>query len=55
MTVPAIVELVAYAIIGLACFLVAGGAIFLAALSAYERVGDWWLEKTVARRSASGK
>jgi hypothetical protein len=49
-----IIELVAYAIIGLAGFLVAGAAIFLAALRAYERVEDWWLERT-ARKGTSGK
>jgi hypothetical protein len=48
-TAVPIVELLAYAIIGLAIFLTVGGAIFLAGINAYERVEDWRASR-LARR-----
>jgi hypothetical protein len=40
-----IIELVAYAIIGLAGFLTVGGVIFLASLSVYERIEHWRVDR----------
>jgi hypothetical protein len=41
----AILETVAYSIIGLAGFLFVGGGVFLAAVSGYERLGNWLVER----------
>lgn len=49
-TLP-IIELVAYAIIGLSCLLFVGGAVFLMALNAYESLENWRVERKVRKGS----
>ena len=40
-----IMEWISYVIIGLACFLTVGGAIFLAAVEVYERIENWQMTR----------
>ena len=54
MTLP-IIELVAYAIIGLACLLFVGGAVFLIALNAYESLENWRVERKARKGSSQNR